>query len=308
MRAPERTIHVGAAISEPVLSVLTPFHKHDPSALIAAIERAPANVEFILLDDASNDTPLLARVISALNAAGASARIIVLGVNGGRSAARNRLLAEARGDYVLFLDADMIPDNADCLDRWLDLIETQAPNVAFGGLSLKQALATPETALHYNIFAHSDCRGAAERTASPAQFTASANLLVRRAFLSAHPFDADFAGWGFEDTDWALNAARHTQIVHVDIPATHAGLDSVQTLLRKSVEAGPNFALLARKHPAHVARFAAHRAARALRSAPGREHVRTASAWIARNYAAPMSLRRAALKLYRASHYAEHLS
>lgn len=308
MRAPERTIHVGVEIDSPILSVLTPFHKHDPSALIAAVKRAPAHVEFILLDDASNDTPLLARVISALNAAGASARVIVWGVNGGRSKARNRLVAEARGDYVLFLDADMIPDNADCLDRWLDLIRTQAPDVAFGGLSLKQAIATPETALHYNLFAHSDWRAAAERAASPAQFTASANLLVRRAFLSAHPFDAGFSGWGFEDTDWALTAASHTHIVHVDNPATHAGLDRVQTLLRKSAEAGPNFARLASKHPAQVAHFAAYRAARAIRSVPGRQHVRAASAWLARIDAAPLSLRRAALKLYRASHYAEHLS
>lgn len=306
--APERILHIGLELPGPTLSVLTPFHRHDPSAWVGAIGRAPADVEFVLLDDGSNDTPLLVRLVSALNAAGAKARIIVWGANGGRSAARNRLMEEARGEYVLFLDADMIPDSPSFLAHWLNIARNERPDVAFGGLSLAQATRTRETALHYNLFAHSDCRPAAARAQSPARFTASANLLVRREFLAAHAFDASFTGWGFEDVDWALNAARHTQILHIDNPATHAGLDSVDALLRKSAEAGPNFARLVRKHPSAVSRFAAHRAARVLRTAPARKQLRNAAAWLARANAAPMTLRRAALKLFRASHYAEHLA
>jgi hypothetical protein len=54
-----------------------------------------------------------------------------------------------------------------------------------------------------------------------------------------------------------------------------------------------------------VRRFAAYRAARALRPVRG---MRRAFAWFAHNSAAPMPLRRAAFKLHRASHFAEHLA
>jgi hypothetical protein len=124
----------------------------------------------------------------------------------------------------------------------------------------------------------------------------------------AHPFDAGFKGWGFEDTDWALSAARHVRILHVDNPASHAGLDDVATLMRKCAEAGPNFARLARKHPRAVRRFAAYRAAAALKVAPARRALRSLFAELARADLTPMPVRRTAFKLFRASHFAEHLA
>jgi len=306
----ERVVKLGAALDTPRLSVLTPFHNHDPSPLLARMKSAPAGVEFVLLDDGSVSATLLSRVIAAAETTGAPVRIVVWERNRGRAAGRNRLIAEARGEYVLFLDADMIPDAPDFLARWLDVTAELRPVAAFGGLSLRHAEATAETALHHNLFAASDCRNAVARSQAPAQFTASANLMVRRDFLAKHPFDGAFVGWGFEDVDWALSAAAHTEIFHIDNPATHAGLDDVETLMRKSTEAGPNFARLAAKHSVQVERFSAHRIARALQRAPALPTLRKLFSWLARDPmgAAPMSVRRAAFKLYRASHYAEHLA
>lgn len=303
----ERVITIGACDRAPQLSVVIPFHRHDPSRLLERLRGAPASVEIILLDDGSGSATLLSGIVKAAEHVGAPVRIIVWGKNGGRAAARNRLVSEARGEYVLFLDADMLPDARDFLAVWLSVLRGQRPRVAFGGLSLRYAERTRPTALHYNLFQASDCRKPNQRNRAPAQFTASANLLVHRAFLETLPFDNRFKGWGFEDTDWAIRAAKDATILHVDNPATHAGLDDVDTLMRKSREAGPNFALLAAKHPETVSRFAAHRTARALRAAPAPGMWRAMFAWLTRT-PAPMPVRRAALKLYRASHYAEHMS
>ncbi len=305
----ERILHLGQAPLKPIrLSVLTPFHKHDPSPMLRFAARAPDGVEFILLDDGSASATLLAHIIQTASGACVPVRVIVRAQNTGRAAARNRLIAEAQGEYALFLDADMIPDRPLFFQNWLDVIARHRPDAAFGGLSVRHANPTRDTALHYDLFAHSDCRPARERSQAPAQTVASANLLVRKSFLARHPFDESFVGWGFEDVDWALSAARYTEILHTDNPATHAGLDNVATLMRKSAEAGPNFARLARKHPAAVARFAAHRAARILQRAPARTQLRSAFAWLARTPRAPMPLRRAAFKLFRASYFAEHIA
>lgn len=305
----EQIVIIRDTSATPVLSVLTPFRGHDPSPMLTAMANAPAGVEFVLLDDGSASATLLANVIGTAETANAPARIVVWGQNQGRAAARNRLIGEARGDYVLFLDADMMPDTPGFLAIWLGVIATQAPLVAFGGLSLAHAARTPETALHYAMFGGSDCHKARTRARRPAQSTASSNLLVQRAFLAEHPFDNSYTGWGFEDVDWALSVSRHAEILHIENPATHVGLDDVATLMRKSAEAGPNFARLARKHPKHVKRFAAHRIARALRLTPARTTQRRIYSWLARDPSrtAPMRLRTTALKLLRASHYAEHL-
>ncbi|MDX2275339.1 MAG: glycosyltransferase family A protein [Hyphomonadaceae bacterium] len=305
---PERVLRLGRRpLARPRLSVLTPFRGDDPTPLLERLADAPEGVEFILLDDGTNRAALLARVIKAAEAMNAPATVIVRAHNCGRAAARNRLLAEAQGEYVLFLDADMLPDNPNFLRIWFSLIECERPFVAFGGLSLAQAKPTRETALHHNIFGHSDCRSAHERQRDAAQFTASANLLVRRDFLNDIKFDPEFAGWGWEDVDWALRAAQHAKIVHVDNPATHVGLDCVDTLMRKSKEAGPNFARLARKHPDAMPRFMSHRVARALKRLPLRAAWRGLCAWLVRRDHAPLPLRSMAFKVYRASYYAEYL-
>lgn len=301
----EAAIVVRDAITPPLLSVVTPFHRDDPSALLASLTPAPQEVEFVLLDDGSSDAALLSRTITACARLGAAARIVVWSDNRGRSAARNRLIEAARGEYVLFLDADMRADDADFIPRWLHLIEATHPAAAFGGLSLRHAKRTAATALHFDLFARSDCRDARARTS--AQFVSTANLLVRRDVLTAIPFDSEFVGWGFEDIDWALRASATAPILHIDNTASHLGLDEVSTLLRKSVQAGPNFARLAAKHQAAVSRFAAYKAARALRFAPARPFLMRALAWLAKFSAAPMLMRRLALKLFRAAHYAEHL-
>lgn len=306
----ERVLQVGKRpLARPRLSVLIPFHADDATPLLERLVNAPQGVEIILLDDGTGKASLIARLMKAAEATGAPSSIIIWANNGGRSAARNRLLTEARGEYILYLDADMLPDSPDFLQTWLNLIQHDRPFVAFGGLSLKHAAPTAETALHHGLFGRSDCRPAREREKNPVQSVASANLLVRRDFLADIRFDPAFTGWGWEDVDWALRASKHAPITHIENPATHAGLDNIDTLMRKCAEAGPNFARLARKHPEAAARFMSHRVARALKFVPLRSTWRALCAWLARDplNAAPMALRCTALKLYRASYYAEHL-
>jgi glycosyltransferase involved in cell wall biosynthesis len=234
------------------LSIVTPFHKNDPSLLLSILahQTAGLNVELFIVDDGSGIADLTACVISQIDAFPCPACLITLPTNKGRSGARNRLIAEAQAPYILFLDSDMAPDRDDFVQDWLDLIDQKKPDIAYGGFTTKQVPITPELALARALAEHIDCQNAAERTARGGLAVATSNLLVRADILKKVSFDSDFSGWGWEDTDWALRAAKAGFVItHVDIPATHMGLDVPEVLLEKFAKAGPNFRLISSRHP-----------------------------------------------------------
>jgi glycosyltransferase involved in cell wall biosynthesis len=296
--------------ARPALSVVTPFLRDDATPLIEALGRKPGAAELIVLDDGTNNPALAAKIAAAIEAYPGPARFIRSTINLGRSAGRNRLVAEARAQHILFLDADMLPDDEGFLERYSKLIAEKNPAVAFGGFSDTHAPAARETALHRALGRTSDCRSAEERALDPGKTICTSNLLVRRDVLQAIPFDESFKGWGWEDVDWGLRAAARFDVLHIDNPATHLGLETADQLLDKFARSGGNFARLAELHPAEISNFPSYRAAAMMARAPALRRVRPLLAAIARDRAglAPMALRLAALKLFRASHYADHIA
>lgn len=292
--------------SAAALSVLVPFHGDDPAplveALAAAMMKLAATVEIVLIDDASPGPALGEAVRGRLDALAVPARLLVASRNLGRAAARNRLAAAARGRWLLFLDADM-GVTPDFLARWLDAIETAEFDAAFGGYDAEPA-GDAALALHAALALASDIRDAeARRRTGPTAFCTS-NLLVRADVMRAVRFDESFTGWGWEDVDWAVRAARSYALDHVDNPARHGGWQTAETLLEKFRIASANYARLLGKHP-QLAALPGARAANLLRALPGQGLVRGLWARAARADYLPMRARTLALKLWRASWAAE---
>ena len=259
--------------AEPRLSVLTPFLRDDPTSLLDMLEREAValagSVEIVLLDDGTGDAGLTARLTQQLASLTLPVCLITLTVNEGRAIGRNRLASAARGGTLLFLDSDMRPDNDRFLRTWAELIEARDPAVAFGGFSLLQAPADAKFAVHRALAAASECVAHTERTKQPEKYVYTSNLLVRRDVFEAEAFDPGFTGWGWEDVEWAMRVARRFEVLHIDNPATHMGLDTVQSLAGKYEQSAPNFARMAQRHPEIVAAYPSFRAAKALKRVPG---------------------------------------
>lgn len=290
----------------PVLSVLIPFHRDDPAPLTAALAAqaaaAQADAEIILYDDGEPDRRLNLAVASAAAALPVPVRVLTATRNLGRAAARNRLAAAARGRWLLFLDADMtLPPGF--LARWLEQAQREDADAVFGGYD-----AAPDTdpahALHAALARVSDVKSAAARREIGPTAVCTSNLLVRAAVLRDVRFDEGFAGWGWEDVDWAVRAARAWRLDHADNPAGHDGWQPPGALLAKFRDAGRNYARLLSKHP-QLAALPGARAARMLRRIPGQALAAAAWAALARSNALPMRARVLALKLWRAAWAAE---
>lgn len=298
----ELVIDNGAwANARPGLSVLIPFFRDDPCALIAALDRERVSAELVLLDDGGGDAGLVERVAAAVQTARLPARLISLSANEGRSKGRNRLARHGRADRLLFLDSDMLPDAPGFLARWID---TKA-QIAFGGFTLDQTPRARRHALHRHMALRSDCLPAEIRALQPEKHVFTSNLLVSRAVFDSIAFDEAFAGWGWEDVEWAMRAAKAHPILHIDNTASHLGLDEASVLARKYGQSAANFALVIAAHPALVETYPSYRIARLLKGLPLRAAFREFFKLIALAEAAPLRLRDFSMRLYRASLYAE---
>ncbi len=297
------------AAATPVLSVLMPFLRDDPSDLLRMLDREAQTVdgraELIIMDDGTADPALTARLTALIDGLSLPARLITLDANEGRSKGRNRLAEAARGGFLLFLDSDMRPDHSRFLSDWVHLAVKDDPAVAFGGFSLLQAPGDARFAVHRQMAARSDCIPAEQRALQPEKYVFTSNLLVRRDVFDTESFDAGFSGWGWEDVEWAMRVSRRFTVTHIDNPATHMGLDTVEALAAKYEQSAPNFARVAARHPDFVAAYPSYRVAKKLKAVPGLRLIRPLFKQAARIGLLPPPVRGLSLRLYRAALYAE---
>lgn len=240
----------------PILSIVSPTFRYDPSLLLEKLRlelennKGISDIELIVIDDGSGDKDLIEAIKKQIMNFSISATLIALEENRGRSFARNRLIEYSAGRYILFLDSDMLPDSHDFIAKWLGLIENAEPTIAYGGFTTKQASNDKKYDLARALAQSSDCLNAAERSLRGPIAVATSNLLVRRDVMAAIPFDCGFVGWGWEDVDWALRASANNYAVsHVEISATHLGLDEDKIILDKFAKSGPNFKHITERHP-----------------------------------------------------------
>jgi hypothetical protein len=295
--------------ARPALSVLMPFLRDDPSTLLQLLDEEAGAlagaVEVVVLDDGTGDAELTARLKARVRAMALPARLITLTKNEGRSKGRNRLAGAARGGSLLFLDSDMRPDHRRFLWTWAELVAREDPAVAFGGFSLLQASTEARYSVHRAMAARGECVPYDVRARTPEKYVYTSNLLVRRDVFEAEAFDAEFTGWGWEDVEWAMRVSRRFRVVHVDNPATHMGLDTVEALAGKYEQSAGNFARVVARHPDIVRSYPSYRAARLLKRVPALDRVRPLMKHAAVADWMPTGARAFSLRLYRAALYAE---
>lgn len=292
------------------ISICVPTWKDGADALFASLIRLPGAKQCTLLifDDGSQDSDLTRQLTRQIRRFPGPARLISACCNRGRSHARNRLFKLAETDWVLYLDADMQPDDQDFLDRYLHALDiTGRAAIICGGFSLRHAVPTAETRLHAAQSHASECLPAAIRAKQPGRYVFTSNLLVHRDVLRTVDFDPGFEGWGWEDVDWGLRAERTFPIHHIDNPATHLGLDTDATLIEKYTASADNFVRLLNNHPEQLKQSRLYRLATRLSHLPFRPWVGRAAQSLAQLKSAPLTVRLFALKLFRAASYGGRL-
>lgn len=286
-------------MSVPFLSVLIPYYGDDPSTLLETLlGQAGTETEIILFDDGSPDRQVFERLSAHPSSGGGTVTVLRSETNLQRSAARNTLAEAASGEWLLFLDADMeIPGGF--LARWHALLQRADFDAAYGGYVVPEAKAG-HFAVHAALARAGDVSNAAARAARGASAFAGSNLAARASLMARIRFDEAYRGWGWEDVDWAVRAAKAGRLAHVDNPAGHGGLQSVDRLLTKFTEGGLNYARFLARHP-DQASLPGARLARLLAQLQLSAAVQVLAPALTRTRALPVRARVLALKAYKAA-------
>ena len=299
------------SLTAPALSILIPYYRDDPSNLLKAlmeqIEQMDS-VEILLYDDGTGDEDINNNLQSIANNSRIPINLYFAQHNKGRSAARNKLKDAAKAKWVLFLDADMLPQTDSFIDDYLAEIKTGSADIIFGGFTVPPQKQSSATELHRVFSQTSDCLSAKERRKYGPQYICSSNLCVRANVLKKHNFSPDFIGWGWEDSEWAARVAALYTIYHADIPALHLGLESTETLLSRFKTSGNNYLKFTNAHPNIAQTLTLYKMINKLKNIPGQKLMRPLLAALVRAVFIPIRIRLFALKLWRVSWYTEAFS
>jgi len=228
------------------ISILIPVFDYDIVALVhsmrSALDKVPEYCEILIGDDGSS----VEYREKYKQLEGENVRLIISEKNIGRAAIRNRLALEAKGDYLLFIDADtMVPGTAEAyMLKWLPMAGIS--KVICGGTLYKNSPpGDPDKILRWKYGRKREQKKAIERNKHPHASFSTFNVLIDKAVFSRIRFNEELKQYGHEDTllGYQLKKAG-IDILHIDNGLIHEGVESNKDFLAKTKLGIENLSML----------------------------------------------------------------
>lgn len=228
------------------ISLLIPVLDYDIIALVYSMKNAMSKVsEFyeILIGDDGSSAEYHEKYLSLETD---KVKVITSEKNIGRAAIRNKLALEAKGDFLLFIDADvMVPGTAEAyILKWLPFVNISRV-ICGGTLYHESAPGDPDKLLRWKYGKWREQKSASERNKHPHAGFSTFNVLIERSVFSKIRFNEELKQYGHEDTllGYQLKKAG-IGILHIDNGLTHEGLESNRDFLNKTKLGIENLSML----------------------------------------------------------------
>jgi glycosyltransferase involved in cell wall biosynthesis len=218
------------------ISILIPVHDYDIIALVHSMrdgmEKVPEFCEILIGDDGSSEE--FRRKYHSL--AGGNVRVVTAEKNIGRASIRNRMIVEATGDYLLFIDADiMIPGTGEMfLHKWLENLPSG--RVICGGVLYKESSpGDPDKFLRWKYGRRNEQIKARDRNKHPHSSFSTFNVLIEKTIFSRLRFYEELKQYGHEDTLFSYQLKKAgIGVIHIDNGLIHEGLETNREFLTKT--------------------------------------------------------------------------
>ncbi len=234
---------MGRSTPGPAVSVVIPARdaELDLERCLTALEGQSLSreaFEVVVVDDGSRDA-------TAAVAERRGARVIRQdGL--GAAAARNRGARESRGEIVILLDADCVPD-----DRWAEeLARPFADDSTAGAVGPIDSAQRSLVARYVQLEVES--RYARLEDGGPTDFINTANCAFRRDILSSYPFDEAFGRLEDIELSFRLTGGGHRMVFVRGARVSHRHPERIWSLMRRQFGYARYAAALYRRHPGKV--------------------------------------------------------
>ena len=219
------------------LSILIPTYNDLCFTLVGDLrqqaEEAGIDYEILVGDDGSTDAEVIEKNRKICK--WPHCHYLIQIQNIGRAAIRNFLAKEAHHDWLLFIDSDMTIARVDYLSKYLAM---EGSEVVDGGVIIGGDADTLKGNLRYLYEKTSEQEHTAEkRQQHPYQDFHTANFLIRRDLMLAHPFDERFRHYGYEDVLFGKKLrAKGFKITHIDNPLGFSTFEENTQFILKTEE------------------------------------------------------------------------
>ena len=219
-----------------MLSILIPTYNYSVVELVNKVHQQAleANIAFeiIVFDDFSTQKVFI-KINNEIKK-NEFCTYIINNKNIGRTAARNYLASKAKYEFLLFLDADVLPKYDDFISRY-KLTENQNCKVIYGGVCYYNERPNPDQLLRWRYGNERETKNIEDRLKEP-YFIISQNLLIdKKTFIKNNTSDHNTYGL---DILFSGNLLKNNiQVKHIDNPVYHLGLENNIFFLKKSLEA-----------------------------------------------------------------------
>ena len=220
-----------------MISVLIPVYNYDvrevTMELHSQLFAEAINFEILLLDDGSEEQfKILNRELTSL----VNVEYSEEKRNLGRSKIRNKLAHLSSYDNLIFMDCDSQVLRSNYIKNYLKHLG-KSP-VIYGGRVYEED--TPDTEiykLHWLYGLKREQWSAKIRSHEPNKSFQTNNFLISKELLQSIGFNEKIIGYGHEDTLFGYELQkRKINILHIDNPVVHMGLESSEEFLRKTRE------------------------------------------------------------------------
>lgn len=218
-----------------MLSVLIPTYNYDITELItqllSQLNQVSFKYEIIVLDDASTDNNII-----VANKALCIKPPCIYNSNSenlGRTATRQALAKMAKYNYLLFLDADVLPKNNNFIERFN--IEQQTADVVFGGITYSENPPVSSKILRWKYGRKREVKTIRKRKEMPYLSIISACFLIRKQlFLQANNCHENIYG---ADVLFVQNIEKlKAVVIHIYNPIIHLGLEENNAFISKTIK------------------------------------------------------------------------
>ena len=226
-----------------MISILIPLYNYNVSNLLdelnLLLSKQSITYEIIILDDASPKPPKLKSYKNTI--------LLRNETNLGRLKARQFLAKKANYNWLLFLDADVIPKNKDFITTYVEATKTEN-DVFFGGFSYHNTVPKRDYRLRYYYGKTKEQVEARIRNTNPYKVIISGNFLIKKNLFLDLDFDLK-NGYGLDNYFGALLKENNIKVKHLNNEVYHLGLEKSATYLEKKEAAAKTLLHLYKTNP-----------------------------------------------------------